>query len=852
MKIITRSGSVENLDLNKITNRIKKAIEYCGNLDPCIDADIVSIKVVNSIHEGISTSELDEITARICMNLSLEHPDWGILGSGIIISNHQKNTKWTFSEAMTYLWNNVNKKGEHCPLINETLYNLVKNNAKALDESIFPERDFYIDYFGFQTLKRSYLLKTEDKIIRETPQYMFMRVALGIWSEHNNAIKTYNMLSTKLATHATPTLFNSGTNRPSLSSCFLLGTEDSIDGIYKTITDCAKISKCAGGIGIHVSNIRAKDSYIKGSGGYTSGLIPMMKVYNATARYVDQSNKRKGSFALYLEPWHADIILFLKSMRNHGSEEELARDLFYALWIPDVFMTAVKNDNYWYLMCPDECSGLTDVYGEEFSKLYYEYVNKKIYRKKVKAREIWGEVIKSQIESGMPYISYKDHVNRKSNQMNIGIIKSSNLCNEIVLYSDNKEYAVCNLASICLPEYLKYTDRSQNEIELYTIPNCNWCKILKIFLKHNNINYTENYFDSDEKMNDFKEKNCVKTFPQLFIDGKRVGGFDDSIELLRPQIDYNKLRQTVHTLVENLNEVIDINYYPVPEAEYSNKKHRPIGIGVQGLADLFVKLWTPFTSQFAREINRNIFEAMYFFALEKSCIIAKEKGPYETFKGSPLSKGQFQFNLWGFEDTSNWNWEKLREQIMENGVRNSVLIALMPTASTSQIMGNTESFEPYTSNMYVRRTLSGEFIILNKFLIRILCDLGIWNQEMKYRIMYNRGSIQKIRSIPAYVKDMFKTIWEISNKTLIDMSADRGRFIDQTQSLNHYMEDSSPENLTKLHLYAWKQGLKTGSYYLRTKPAVNSQSFTISPIMEEMFKQEHREHEKEECLNCSS
>lgn len=860
MKIITRDGTLEPVRLDAITERIKKACDYCGDLSSHIDPVRVAVKVVNSIRDNITTSELDDITAKICMNWSLEHPDWGKLGSRIIISNHQKNTKWCFTKAMYNLYNNKDSKDKQCPLISDEIKDLIYYNQDQYNDILKPERDFLIDYFGFKTLEKSYLLRTSDNIIQETPQYLFLRVALGIWGNDIPKVKnTYDMISLKYATHATPTLFNAGTQRPGMLSCFLLGTGDSVEGIYKTITDCARISKWSGGIGVHVSNIRCKGSYIRGTGGKTDGIIPMLKVYNHTARYIDQGGgKRKGSFAIYLEPWHGDIISFLKAMRQHGHEESLARDLFYALWIPDCFMEAVKNDEEWYLMCPDECKGLTECYGDKFTKLYYDYINQGRFKQKIKARKIWEEIIKSQMESGMPYIGYKDQVNAKNNQNNLGVIKSSNLCIEINQFSNDEEYACCNLASICLPNFLKsfddvFTDKCN--MLVYTKDNCKWCDLLKVFINQMDL---QKYFyiefrnaDTQETLDLFKNAGVV-TFPRVVIDDIEIGGFEDTIKFFRQEIDYEKLQEIVGTLVENLNKIIDKNYYPVQETELSNMKHRPIGIGVQGLADLFAKMWIPYESDEAKQVNRDIFEAIYYFAMKKSVEIAKRVGSYSSFDGSPLSKGQFQFDLWGQNASNNWDWESLRSDVIKFGSRNSLLIALMPTASTSQIMGNTEAFEPFNSCMYVRRTLSGEFIVVNHFLMRILHDLGLWDETMKHRIMFHRGSIQQIPQIPQYIKDMYKTVWEIKKKTLIDMTRDRGKFVCQSQSFNMYFDKISSESLTKTHMYAFKNQLKTGSYYIRSRPAAVAQSFTIDPNLEKQFKDELLQNQVEECEACSA
>lgn len=929
MRIINRQGNIEYLDIEKIFERITKATEYCiGSVDDgrghysfeSLDLDVLSLKVVSNIRDNITTSELDEITSRICMNMSLESPEWGILGSRICISNHQKNTKWSFSEAMEMLYNNKNDKGEHCPLVSENLYITVFRYKDTLEKQILdPERDFLLDFFGFKTLERSYLLRTSDGIIRETPQYMFLRVAIGIWGDNMEKVQeTYDMLSNKLATHATPTLFNSGTPKPQFASCFLLGTEDSIDGIYKMISDCARISKWAGGIGVHISNVRSKGSYIKGTGGKTDGIIPMMKVLNSTARYVNQSGKRCGSIAVYIEPWHADIIDFLKAMRNHGDEETLARDLFYSLWIPDLFMTAVVKDEDWYLMCPDECSGLTDAFGEHFVELYKEYFNKGMYKRKVKAREIWDEIVKSQIESGMPYMCYKDNVNYKNNQKNIGTIKSSNLCSEVLIYSDEKQYGTCFLSSICLPKHLHYSKPEifgENEfiesITVYTTDGCEWCSLFNVFMEemkkdikqYNKVDPSvcflkvsgedkESFFKGllkdAENHNTYSEKCGLgkRTFPYIIVntnethyqtvDNKKYYyNFRRFIQDFGLKIDYKKLESTVRTLVRNLDHIIDINYYPCIESERSSKSLRPIGIGVQGFADMLSMMWIPYESEEAFDVNCELFSKIYLFALKESAELAKEKGTYEYYEGSPMSSGIFQHHMWNdklaqknfglkikvSEIIQNKGFEKyfdneIKPRVKVYGLRNSLLTSLMPTASTSQIMGNSEMFEPHTSNMFLRRTLSGEFIVINKQLITILKHLGLWNNEMRQRIMFHRGSIQSIKDIPEYIRDIFKTVWEVKKKTLIDMAVARGRFIDQSQSFNIYIDKPSPDIITKTQLYAWRGGMKTGAYYTRSKPATNAQSFTIDPNLENKFIKEQMEIEEyndnKTCSSCGA
>jgi ribonucleoside-diphosphate reductase alpha subunit len=646
------------------------------------------------------------------------------------------------------------KTGQNAPLISKETYKVIKEHAAELDAAIIYDRDFSYDYFGFKTLERSYLMKVEGKTV-ERPQHMLMRVAVGIHGEDiAAAIETYNLLSEKWFTHATPTLFNAGTPKPQLSSCFLLTMkDDSIDGIYDTLKQCAKISQSAGGIGLSVHNVRAKGSYIKGTGGTSNGIVPMLRNFDMTARYVDQGGgKRKGSFAIYLEPWHADVFDFLDLKKNHGKEEMRARDLFYAMWIPDLFMQRVENNEMWSLFCPNEAPGLAEVWGEDFERLYEKYEKEGKFRKQIKAQDLWFEILESQIETGTPYILYKDAANKKSNQKNLGTIKSSNLCTEIIEYTSPDEVAVCNLASIALPKFV-----------------------------------TE--------------------------DGK---------------FDHQKLYEITKVATRNLNKVIDVNYYPVIEAKNSNMRHRPIGLGVQGLADAFILLRMPFDSPEARALNADIFETIYFGAMEASMELSKVQGPYETFKGSPVSKGIFQFDMWGVTPTSGrWNWEQLKQDVKKHGVRNSLLVAPMPTASTSQILGNNECFEPYTSNIYTRRTLSGEFIIANKHLMKDLMNLGLWSETMRQKLIAANGSVQNIPEIPQNIKDIYKTVWEISQKAIIDMSADRGAYICQSQSLNIHLTNPNFGKLTSMHFYAWKKGLKTGMYYLRTNAAADAIKFTL-------------------------
>lgn len=753
MLVLKRDGHRESVKFDKITARIEK---LCYGLDPkFVNPVEVAMKVINGLYDGVSTQELDNLAAEIAASMTTRHPDFAKLAARIAVSNLHKTTSKSFSNTMKRLYQYVDPKtGQNAPLISKETWKIIKEHAAELDEAILYDRDFSYDYFGYKTLERSYLMKIDGKTV-ERPQHLIMRVAVGIHGEDiPAAIETYTLMSEKWFTHATPTLFNAGTPKPQLSSCFLLTMkDDSIDGIYDTLKQCAKISQSAGGIGLSIHNIRAKGSYIKGTGGTSNGIVPMLRNFDMTARYVDQGGgKRKGSFAVYLEPWHADIFDFLDLKKNHGKEEMRARDLFYAIWIPDLFMQRVENNEMWSLFCPNECPGLADVYGEDFERLYHKYESEGKFRRQIKAQDLWFEILESQIETGTPYILYKDAANKKSNQKNLGTIKSSNLCTEIIEYTAPDEVAVCNLASLALPKFV-----------------------------------TE--------------------------DGK---------------FDHQKLYEITKVATRNLNKVIDVNYYPVEEARRSNMRHRPIGLGVQGLADAFIMLRMPFDSPEARGLNKDIFETIYFAAMEASMEEAKKYGAYETFKGSPVSKGIFQFDMWGVTPSSGrWNWDKLKQEVKQHGVRNSLLVAPMPTASTSQILGNNECFEPYTSNCYTRRTLSGEFIIANKHLMKDLISLGLWNETMRQKLIATNGSVQPIAEIPQHIKDIYKTVWEISQKAIIDMSADRGAYICQSQSLNIHITDPNFGKLTSMHFYAWKKGLKTGMYYLRSTAAADAIKFTL-------------------------
>ena len=806
MRVIKRNGEMEDVSFDKVLNRLK-------NLSSGLTIDVTEIaqKVCSRIYDGVKTYELDELAAYLCSSMSIEHPDYSLLASRIIISNHHKNTSPSFSETIQTLYNNLDNHNNPVPLVSEELYNIVNKNKEKLNTCIDYQRDYLFDYFGFKTLERAYLLRVNKRII-ERPQHMWMRVAIGI---HGNDIKdviqTYDLLSKKYFTHATPTLFNAGTNRPQLSSCFLCSiNDDSVAGIFDSLKEVALISKYAGGIGMHIHQIRGNGSQIRGTNGTSNGIIPMLRVFNNTARYIDQEGKRLGSIAVYLETWHSDIESFLELKKNHGSEEDRCRDLFLALWISDLFMERVKSEGKWSLMCPDKCRGLSDVYGDDFKKLYEQYESEGKFVKQINAQDLWFKILEAQIEQGVPYILYKDAANRKSNQKNLGTIKSSNLCAEVLIYSSPEEIGVCNLASICLPTYIE--------------------------------------------------------------DGS---------------FNFEKLHEITKVITKNLNKVIDMNFYPVEKARISNLKHRPIGIGVQGLADVFIQLRFPFESDKAKQLNKDIFETIYHAATEASMELSKKRhqiindikninskildetistyvnefekdianpkyiGAYSSFEGSPISQGLFQFDLWNAEPSARYDWEKLRADIKEYGIRNSLLLSPMPTASTSQIMGFNESFEPFTNNIFQRKTLSGEFIIINKYLINDLISRGLWNKDLKDTIILHEGSVQNIPEIDDELKAIYKTTWEIKQRNIIDMSADRGQYICQTQSLNIFMEEPDFQKLSSMHFYAHSKGLKTGSYYLRTRPKARTQQFTIDP---EFAKKKRRcvEENGDTCVLCSA
>jgi ribonucleoside-diphosphate reductase alpha chain len=789
MFVIKRDGRTETVKFDKITSRIEK-LSYSLNQD-FVDPAEVAKKVIDGLYDGVTTSELDNLAAETAASLTTRHPDYALLASRIAVSNLHKNTQKSFSETMHKLHTyRDDKTGKPAALIADDVMQIISDNADLLDSTIIYDRDFSFDYFGFKTLERSYLLKINGKIA-ERPQHLFMRVAVGIHkSDLESAITTYNLMSERWFIHATPTLFNAATPKPQMSSCFLLTMkDDSIEGIYSTLTQTAKISQSAGGIGLSIHNVRATGSYIGGTNGTSNGIVPMLRVFNDTARYVDQGGgKRKGAFAIYLEPWHADIFDFLDLKKNHGKEENRARDLFYAMWISDLFMKRVEDDGNWSLFCPHEAPGLADCHGEEFVKLYERYEKEGKARKIIKAQELWFAILDAQIETGTPYILYKDAANAKSNQQNLGTIKSSNLCTEIIEYTSPDEVAVCNLASLSLPRYIT-----------------------------------------------------------------------------NGEFDHNKLYEVTYQATINLNRIIDHNYYPVIEAQNSNTRHRPIGLGVQGLADAFMILKMPFESEEAKQLNIEIFETMYFSAMQASADLAIKEGAYESFKGSPLSEGKFQFDLWNVKPaTKRWDWEKLRKQVVKTGVRNSLLLAPMPTASTSQILGNNECFEPYTSNIYSRRVLSGEFAVVNKHLLKDLVELGLWNNKMKEAIILANGSVQNIDSIPQKLKDLYKTVWEIKMRTIIDMAADRGAYICQSQSLNLFISQPSASKLTSMHFYAWKKGLKTGMYYLRTQAAAQAIKFSvqsqavkeIDPVVETVSADVEMNGEscsmEDGCLSCGS
>ncbi|KAK1403791.1 Ribonucleoside-diphosphate reductase [Heracleum sosnowskyi] len=809
MYVVKRDGRQEPVHFDKITARLKK-LSYGLSFDHC-DPVLVSQKVCAGVYKGVTTSQLDELAAETAAAMTANHPDYACLAARIVVSNLHKNTKKSFSETIKDMYGHVSQRsGQKAPLVADDVFEIIMKNAARLDSEIIYDRDFDYDYFGFKTLERSYLLKMQGKVV-ERPQHMLMRVAVGIHKDDiDSAIKTYHLMSQRWFTHASPTLFNAGTPRPQLSSCFLVCMkDDSIEGIYETLKECAVISKSAGGIGVSVHNIRATGSYIRGTNGTSNGIVPMLRVFNDTARYVDQGGgKRKGAFAAYLEPWHADIYEFLDLRKNHGKEEHRARDLFFALWIPDLFMERVQTNGEWSLFCPNEAPGLADCWGQEFENLYTQYEREGKAKKVVQAQTLWFEVLKSQIETGTPYMLFKDTCNRKSNQQNLGTIKCSNLCTEIIEYTSPTETAVCNLASIALPRYVR-----------------------------------------------------EKGVPDESQPSKLVG----SLGSKNRYFDFDKLAEVTALVTANLNKIIDVNYYPVETAKRSNLRHRPIGIGVQGLADAFILLGMSFDSPEAQQLNKDIFETIYYHALRASSELAKKEGPYETYVGSPVSKGIVQPDMWGVTPSNRWDWDALRQMIADNGIRNSLLVAPMPTASTSQILGNNECFEPYTSNIYSRRVLSGEFVVVNKHLLNDLTEMGLWSPNLKNRIIHESGSVQKMSEIPNELRDIYKTVWEIKQRTLVDMAVDRGCYIDQSQSLNIHMDQPNFGKLTSLHFHAWSKGLKTGMYYLRSRAAADAIKFTVdTSMLKENVKQQDDDDttklaqmvcslsNRDECMACGS
>jgi ribonucleoside-diphosphate reductase alpha subunit len=950
MSVRKRNGEFQEVSFDKILQRVKALgiDDYNNKKQLKINYTELAMKVIEQLYDGIETTKIDELTAEQCASMSVIHPDYGILASRILISNHHKNTQPLFSTVMKQLYKFKDIHGIHSPLISQQTYDIISKHAEILNAMIRHNRDYLFDYFGFKTLERAYLMRI-NKITVERPQYMWLRVSLGIHGNDLEKVReTYELMSQKYFTHATPTLFNSGTPRPQLSSCYLLAMEsDSIKGIYNTLGECAAISKWAGGIGLHIHNIRASGTHIRGTNGTSNGIVPMLRVFNNTARYVDQGGgKRNGSFAIYLEPWHGDIEDFLEMKKNHGDEEIKARDLFYALWVPDLFMKRVKEDGKWTLMCPDKCPGLSDVYGEKFNELYTKYEKENRGNKTIRARELWLKIMDSQIETGTPYILYKDACNEKSNQKNLGTIKSSNLCTEIVEYSDKDETAVCNLASIALPRFIRMPDLSNiNDVKVYSRDDCVYCKMAKLLLKKNNLYFNEYNLNDDITRREFyvyeteRLGKDIHSVPQIYMNGEHIGGYTELRHLLRPTYDFDKLHKITKVVTRNLDKVIDVNYYPTEKTRHSNYQHRPIGIGVQGLADTFIMMDMEFTSEDARKLNKDIFETIYHGSLEASNELAKERrdlmyeikqryndcnfgfdfettskscrnyvfdnkkhtqdiqnmqdtvkpsglflemlnkmkpvygemllsdkyiGSYSSFEGSPASQGILQFDMWNSSseqiNSKIYDWNYLKKEIKKYGLRNSLLIAPMPTASTSQILGFNECIEPFTSNIYLRRTIAGEFIVLNKYLLEDLIHLGIWDINLKNKIIYNKGSIQNIDEIPKPLKDKYKIVWEMPMRKIIDMASDRGRYICQSQSLNLWMDNPTYDKMTAMHFYSWSKGLKTGIYYLRTKAKAAAQQFTIDPNMNKKINsgssssgmKENENEEEEICEMCSS
>ena len=904
MRVTKRNGESETVSFDKVTNRLRI---LCNIYPKLTEVNFVEIaqKVISRIYDGVHTYELDELAAQQCTQKGVDHIEYNVLASRIAISNNQKSTSPSFSETIYMLYNNLDVNGQPSPLIADDVYRFVLKNKNKLNDYIDYNRDYNFDYFALKTLEKAYLMRLNDVVV-ERIQHLFMRVSVGLYpNSMKDVLETYDLLSNKYFIHATPTLFHSGTPRPQLLSCFLMGVGDSVEGMYNAIKNCALISKWAGGIGCHIHSIRGKNSIIRSTNGRSNGTIPMLRVFNDTARHINQSGKRNGSFAMYMEPWHPDIMEFLECKKNHGDEDARARDLFYAMWIPDLFMERVKSGENWSLFCPDKCKGLPEAYGEDFRTLYLSYEeNPSNIEKSLPARDVWKSILNSQKETGTPYLCFKDACNIKSNQKNIGTIKSSNLCTEIIEYSDEEEYACCTLASIGLPNFVEPFLKSQiKSVKIYSIDNCQACEYSKKLLMSKKINeFAEMNIEkidlADEERIEVLEKeigseNELK-FPVILINNKYIGGFNELFNYFRPTFNFNKLMRVVKRVVKNLNKVIDINFYPVIETKRSNLKHRPLGVGVQGLADVFAMFKYSFDSEEAKQLNKEIFAAIYYASCEMSMEIARERerplndlkkqlrgvdipelyskdflkntrgnklyhllkvsrfeldrdkylGSYSSFNGSPISEGKFQFDLWGEEPIRKVNdivldWDGLRQKIIKYGFRNSLLLAPMPTASTSQILGNNECIEPFTSNIYSRSTLAGQFIVINKFLQRDLIDIDLWDNDIKDQIILNNGSIQSLVKLPKIIRDLYKISWDLSMKSVIDMSADRGIYVCQSQSLNLWMEDPTNSKLTSMHMYSWKKGLKTGMYYLRRRAVAKAQQFSIDP-------------EKEECLMCGS
>jgi ribonucleoside-diphosphate reductase subunit M1 len=871
MRVQKRSGEYEDVSFDKILNRMKALSfgdEFSKKLN--IDPSIIAQKVCSEIYDGVTTRELDTLASEIAISLYSTHPDYSVLAARIVVSNHHKNTDGKFSRKVARLRNAITDE-RSTPLVNKQFYELVMENAEEIESVIDYQRDYDFDFFGLKTLEKSYLYRVNKEMV-ERPQDMIMRVSLSIHrNDLSKAFETYNLMSRHYFTHATPTLYNAGSNREQFASCFLLAMkDDSIKGIYDTLADCASISQHAGGIGLHIHNIRSTNSFIAGTNGKSNGIVPMLRVFNDTARYVDQGGgKRNGSFAIYLEPWHPDIFEFLELKKNHGNELERARDLFYALWIPDLFMERVKSDGVWSLMCPNDCQTLSNVCGPQFKVLYENLEQQGSYRKQVSARKLWNAILTSQIETGTPYLLYKDACNLKSNQQNLGVIKSSNLCTEIVEYSSPEETAVCNLASVALKKFLVPKDVSDLKLKIYSKPQCVYCDMAKNLCNRLGVNYE---VVSHRELLMSGETPRKVSFPKIFDVStggmEPIGGFVELETFLRPTFNFDKLNEVVQVMTRNLNNIIDYNYYPTPETKTSNMRHRPIGLGVQGLANVFMELKIAFTSEEAKQLNSDIFETIYYASMTASMELAKEReillkdsiddtltldetlsdleqkgiqaiseeltreshlGSYSSFVGSPLHRGRYQFDLWNHKPSDRYDWSSLMENIKHYGVRNSLLVAPMPTASTAQILGNYECFEPIMSNIYTRRVLAGEYMVLNNYLVQDLMLCGRWSKEMKNKIIANDGSVQGIDEIPNCFKERYKTVWEMSQKDIIDMAADRGKYICQSQSLNLFMAAPDPNKLTSMHFYAWKKGLKTGIYYLRTRPSSKALQFTVKP-----------------------